>query len=70
MQKYGKCELCGTHTLTADYGFNHEYVCVECTIKDDKLCQHVTNEMIRRHGQAKYQRLVEETLEVIDQVKH
>lgn len=70
MQKFGDCELCGRHKLVANYGFDGEYVCVDCTLSDPKLSAHVENEMIRRHGQAKVQDLVNEVMTEIGVTKH
>lgn len=60
MQKRGKCELCGQVTLVADYGFNREFVCVDCTLDDPELSDHVDAEMIRRWGLKTVQRITNE----------
>lgn len=64
MQKYGDCEICGEYSLVADYGYNKEYVCVQCSLDDDKLSEHITKEMIRRHGREKMQRIVRQVNEI------
>ncbi len=55
MQRFGRCELCGRVSLTADYGFHNEYICVPCSMDGGPLEKHVTDEMIRRHGREKLQ---------------
>lgn len=66
MQKYDECELCGELALVADYGFNHEFICVECSLKDPLLRTHVTNEMVKRHGHAQ----IEEWSGMVKETRH
>lgn len=62
MQKYDKCSICEEHKLVADYGFHNEYICIDCTLNDEKLTEHVDKEMLRRHGRAKLQKLLSDAL--------
>lgn len=70
MQKYGTCELCGKHELVADFGFNGEFICVECGCKDPKLSQHIDDEMVRRHGIEFVKEIIDEALGIAGQVRH
>lgn len=59
-QKYDNCEICGTRTLVADYGLHNEFICIECSLKDEVLADHVCQEMIRRHGKEQISKWVKD----------
>lgn len=70
MQKYGECELCGGHKLVANYGFHGEYICVDCSLKDEKLSEHVAKELVRRHGKEKVQEIMADVMTESGWTKH
>ena len=48
MQRIGKCALCGTTDLVADFGPKKEFICVACAEKD---AERVMKEAVLRYGE-------------------